>query len=86
MMFIQGRNLVILFFCATVMSGTFTGCAVFRATGDTIEAIGEGTAKVIGGFASGTATVVGGTGRAISRAANGSVSRTVGETEDEFNF
>jgi len=75
-------------FCITTLliACVFSGCAVFRATGDTIEAIGEGTAKVIGGFASGTATVVGGTGRAISRAAKGSAGDTIQETEDEFRF
>jgi hypothetical protein len=75
-------RLLILVFVAS----SFQACAVFRAAGDTIEAIGEGTAKVIGGVASGTATVIGGTGRAISRAANGSVSQTVSETESEFRF
>jgi len=46
-----------------------TGCSLFRATGETIEAVGEGTGTALVGLASGTGHVIAGTGRAISRAA-----------------
>jgi len=66
-----------------------SGCAVLRATGDTVEAMGTGVSKVIGGFASGTESFVGGTGRAVSRAAGGRTNTVRGaarETEQEFAF
>jgi hypothetical protein len=54
----------------------FSGCAVFQAGGDTIEAIGEGATTAFVGLASGTGHAIAGTGRAISSAA-GSTSQAV---------
>ena len=54
----------------------FGGCAVFRAGGDTVEAIGEGATTAFVGLASGTGHAIAGTGRAISSAA-GSTSQSV---------
>lgn len=54
------------------------GCSFFRATGDTIEAVGEGTGTALVGLASGTGHAIAGTGRAISRAA-GSTSQAISD-------
>lgn len=55
---------------------TLSGCTVFRAGGDTIEAIGEGATTAFVGLASGTGHAIAGTGRAISSAA-GSTAQAV---------
>lgn len=61
---------------AIVLSSS--GCSLFRATGDTIEAVGEGTGTALVGLASGTGHAIAGTGRAISRAA-GSTSQAISD-------
>jgi hypothetical protein len=55
---------------------TCSSCAIFRAGGDTIEAIGEGASTALVGVASGTGHAIAGTGRAISSAA-GSTSQSI---------
>ena len=64
----RNKRLLFLTTCLLIV-GTFNGCTVFQASGDTLEAIGEGAGIALVGLASGTGYAVAGTGRAISTAA-----------------
>jgi hypothetical protein len=59
-----------------VLGSALSGCAVARATGDTVEAIGVGVGQALGGVSSGAGHMIAGTGRAMSRAA-GESSKTL---------
>lgn len=65
----NSARLIVKSFLIISVSLLVTGCSLFRATGETIEAVGEGTGTALVGLASGTGHVIAGTGRAISRAA-----------------
>lgn len=55
-----------------VLSGGISGCYIARATGETVEAVGTGVGRALGGVSSGVGHIVAGTGRAVTRAADGS--------------
>lgn len=55
-----------------VLTVGFSGCYIARATGETVEAVGTGVGRALGGVSSGVGHIVAGTGRAVTRAANGS--------------
>jgi hypothetical protein len=60
------------FYFLTIFTLVLNGCAFFQATGDTIEAVGEGAGTALVGMASGTGHAIAGTGRAIANAAGSS--------------
>ncbi len=68
---------------------SFSGCAIFRAIGSTVESVGEGAATVVRGVGDGFGKAVGGTGRAVSKAASGkseNLKGTAQETAEEISF
>jgi predicted small secreted protein len=89
------KNLSVTILLVVVLSVSFSGCAIFRAMGETVEAFGEGAGTALVGVSSGTGHIISGTGRAISRAAGGTASAFEGDdfqstppppTEEELRF
>jgi len=83
------RQSWLLFGLGLIIVVTFSGCAIFRAIGSTVESVGEGAATVVRGVGDGFGKAVGGTGRAVSNAASGkseNIKGTAQETAEEISF
>jgi hypothetical protein len=53
------RAIFLILFVLSLWASSMSGCTVFRATGQSVEAVGEGAGRAVAG-----------TGRAVSNAAN----------------
>ena len=62
------KQIVLSFLLTLLLVLAAVGCSIFRAGGDTVRAVGEGTGEAVEGIGDGAAHAVSETGRAIDRA------------------